>query len=267
MLGLSLTAVFINKHFSLNNMLYIIGLGLSDAKDITMKGLEAVKKCSKIYLENYTSSFQATKEELETLYKKPIILADREMIEKSSDKIFGNSGNEDIALLVIGDPMGATTHIDFILRAKEKKIPIKIIHNASIINAVGITGLQLYKFGKTTSICYKEGNWLPETPYDTIKMNQTNGLHTLCLFDIKKDENRYMSIKEAIQTLLEIENKRKENIFTENTLCVGCARIGSDTEIIKSGKASDLLKLDFGGPLHCLIVPGKLHFMEEEALK
>src|SRR3989338_5580684 len=251
MLGLSLTAVFINKHFSLNNMLYIIGLGLSDAKDITMKGLEAVKKCSKIYLENYTSSFQATKEELETLYKKPIILADREMIEKNSDKILGNSGNENIALLVIGDPMGATTHIDFILRAKEKKIPIKIIHNASIINAVGITGLQLYKFGKTTSICYKEGNWL----------------HTLCLFDIKKDENRYMSIKEAIQTLLEIENKRKENIFTENTLCVGCARICSDTEIIKSGKASDLLKLDFCGPLHCLIVPGKLHFMEEEALK
>ena len=87
------------------------------------------------------------------------------------------------------------------------------------------------------------------------------------LLDIKKDENRYMSLKEAIQTLLEIENKRKENIFTENTLCVGCARIGSDTEMIKSGKASDLLKLDFGGPLHCLIVPGKLHFMEEEALK
>ena len=36
-------------------MLYIIGLGLADEKDITVKGLEAVKTCSRIYLEAYTS--------------------------------------------------------------------------------------------------------------------------------------------------------------------------------------------------------------------
>jgi diphthine synthase len=27
-----------------------------------------------------------------------------------------------------------------------------------------------------------------------------------------------------------------------------------------------LVKEDFGGPLHCLIIPGKLHFLEAEAL-
>lgn len=36
-------------------MLYIIGLGLGDQKDITVNGAEAVKKCSKIFLEAYTS--------------------------------------------------------------------------------------------------------------------------------------------------------------------------------------------------------------------
>tara|TARA_R110002060_G_scaffold23618_1_gene32066 strand:+ start:85 stop:258 length:174 start_codon:yes stop_codon:yes gene_type:complete len=36
-------------------MLYLIGLGLSDETDITVKGLETVKKCSRVYLEAYTS--------------------------------------------------------------------------------------------------------------------------------------------------------------------------------------------------------------------
>lgn len=36
-------------------MLYLIGLGLSDETDITVKGLEIVKKAAKVYLENYTA--------------------------------------------------------------------------------------------------------------------------------------------------------------------------------------------------------------------
>lgn len=36
-------------------MLYLIGLGLSDETDITVKGLETVKKCARVYLEAYTS--------------------------------------------------------------------------------------------------------------------------------------------------------------------------------------------------------------------
>jgi hypothetical protein len=38
-----------------SNMLYLIGLGLSDEADITVKGLEIVKKASRVYLEAYTS--------------------------------------------------------------------------------------------------------------------------------------------------------------------------------------------------------------------
>lgn len=36
-------------------MLYIIGLGVGDEKDITLRGLEAVRKCEKVYIEAYTS--------------------------------------------------------------------------------------------------------------------------------------------------------------------------------------------------------------------
>lgn len=36
-------------------MLYLVGLGLGDVKDITVKGLEVVKKAKFVFLEAYTS--------------------------------------------------------------------------------------------------------------------------------------------------------------------------------------------------------------------
>lgn len=56
--------------FTLNlTMLYLIGLGLCDPSDITVKGLEAVKKASRVYLEAYTSILIASsKEELVSMH-------------------------------------------------------------------------------------------------------------------------------------------------------------------------------------------------------
>ncbi len=45
-------------------VLFLIGLGLGDEKDVTVKGLEAVKRCSKVYLEHYTSVLGVDKERL-----------------------------------------------------------------------------------------------------------------------------------------------------------------------------------------------------------
>lgn len=42
-------------HISDRMPLYIIGLGLGDEKDITIKGAEAIKNCDKVFLEAYTS--------------------------------------------------------------------------------------------------------------------------------------------------------------------------------------------------------------------
>lgn len=46
-------------------VLYMIGLGLSDEKDITVKGLEAVRRSTKVYLEHYTAILMIDKEKLE----------------------------------------------------------------------------------------------------------------------------------------------------------------------------------------------------------
>ena len=45
-------------------MLYLVGLGLADETDITVKGLEMVKKADRVYLEAYTSILLVDKERL-----------------------------------------------------------------------------------------------------------------------------------------------------------------------------------------------------------
>lgn len=247
-------------------MLYFIGLGLYDEKDISLKGLEIIKKCKKIYLESYTSKLGCSVDRLEKLYKKKIIKADRELVEKNPDIILKQAKKHDVAFLVVGDPLSATTHVDLRLRAEKKKIKTAVIHNASIFNAVSITGLQLYKFGRVSSIPFSEESFTPETPYEVIKENKSQGLHTLLLLDLKPDKKRFMTVNEAIWYLLKIESNKKKEVFTEDTLVIGCARLGSLKPLIKVGKAKDLLEKRFGKPLHCLIIPGKLHFMEEESI-
>ncbi len=261
--------------------LYMIGLGLSGKDSISLKALNALKKSSKIYLEEYTSLLPHSIEELEELIGKKVTALNREDVEKTPEEIFEEATEKNASFIVIGDVFSATTHLDLWMRAKDRKLDVKIINNASILNAVGNVGLDLYKYGRTTSIVFKEGEWIAETPYNAIRDNKSIGLHTLCLLDIKTaepskenlkknhyepEEPRYMSIKDALKILLELEEKKNEKIITRNTIVVGVARIGETSEIIKSGTVKELLEYDFGKPLHSLIIPGKLNHVEEEAL-
>ena len=53
-------------------MLYFVGLGLGDAKDITVRGLEIVQRCEKVFLEHYTSILTVGQEELEKVYGREV---------------------------------------------------------------------------------------------------------------------------------------------------------------------------------------------------
>ena len=247
--------------------LHLISIGLADERDISVKGLEIIKACSKIYLENFTSLLQCSKEKLEQFYGKKITLADRALSEQGAEKIVEEAKSQEVAFLVVGDTFSATTHIELFRLAKEKNIPVQVIHNASIFTAVGETGLQLYNFGKTTSIPFSEKVPNLETPYIVLKQNLSLGMHTLFLLDLDLEKNQFLTIKEALQTLEEIETRKKENLITKNTLAVACARLGSQDSLIKAGTFSKLKNINFGKPPYCLIIPGKLHFIEEEMLQ
>ncbi len=247
--------------------LYLIGLGLHDEKDISLKGLEVVRNCDTIYLENYTSVLQCSVENLEKFYGKKITLCSREQAEQGAEKIVEEARKNNIAFLVVGDPFSATTHVELFRLAKEKKVPVKVIHNASILTAVGITGLQLYKFGRTTSIPFPEDVPEAETPYIVLKENQSSGLHTLFLLDLQPEHDRFLTISQALQVLEKIEVKRQGGLITDSLLVVGCARLGSDDYLIKAGSVPEIKKINFGRPPYSLIIPGKLHFLEEEVLE
>ena len=247
-------------------MLYLIGLGLADQNDISLKGLNAIKSCARVYLEWYTSKLQCTTQDLEKVYGKKIHMADREFVEDATE-LLDQAMISDIALLVMGDPLCATTHWDILERAKKLNIRTEVIHNASIISAVGATGLQVYKFGKITSIPFPRENFEPETFYDVIKANKAIGAHTLLLLDLWPKENKFMSVNEAIELIRKIERKRGERVLLTSDLCVGVARLGAKDEKIIAGTAVEVSDADFGPAPHALIIPGQLHFMEEDALK
>jgi len=244
-------------------MLYLISLGLYEKEDMSLKALETAKKCDKLYLEGYTHLFKDDAKSLSKFVGKDIAELGREDVENKADKLLEEAKISDVGILIGGDCLSATTHSSLLLDAKKQGVKVGIIHGSSVLTAVAETGLFLYNFGKTTSIPFD--NDKVETPYDVIKQN--NGLHTLCLLDLRPKEKRFMKAVEAIAYLLRVEGKRKEKVFTESTLCVVCAGLGSKGQVIKSGRAKDLLKETFDEFPQCLVVPGKLHFMEDEFLK
>ena len=266
--------------------LYLIGIGLGNEQDISVRALEIVRKCDTVYLEHYTSILGVSPETLSAFYGREVELATRDIVEREAEnKLLLPAKEKDVALLVVGDVFGATTHTDLFLRAKAFDVDCKVFFNASVMTTVGITGLELYKFGKTTSIVFPDGNWLPETPYDVVKQNQSQGLHTLCLLDIKVAEPsaediiraergehvtpqppRFMTVREGLEVLERIEEKRGEDVLKPDTLVIGVARLGHDDYTMRAGTVAELMDFDFGGPLHSLIIPGKLHHIEEEAI-
>lgn len=84
-------------------------------------------------------------------------------------------------LLYVDFQRRATTHTDLVVRAKKLGIEVKVVHNASVMNAIGICGLQLYRYGETVSIPFFTSTWRPNSFYEKIQKNRMLGLHTLCL--------------------------------------------------------------------------------------
>lgn len=261
----------------------IIGLGLGNERDITVKGLEAIQNSHQVYLEHYTAILGVDVDTLSAYYKKEVIVADRELVElEAEEKLLLPAKEHDICLLVVGDPFGATTHTDLLIRAKQLEIPIEVIHNTSILNAVGCCGLQLYRFGQTISMVFFTEQWRPDSFYDKLAFNYKNNLHSLLLLDIKVKEQsienmargrkiyeppRYMTIQQCMDQLIEVEGNKQQDICPKNRMAIGLARIGHPDQCIRYGTLTQLQEFDFGGPLHSVILPAELHEIEKEFLE
>ncbi|MCD4771556.1 diphthine synthase [archaeon] len=235
--------------------LHLIGTGMTQ-NSISADALETLKTADKIYLENYTVNFPYPKEELEKNYNIKIQELSRQQVENES--ILQEAKSQNIALLVYGDSLSATTHMQLILEAKKQNIPYKIYHNASILTTIAETGLSLYKFGKTTSM----PNWAEHTNKPTsfinyIKQNLSIDAHSLILTDIG------LEIKNAIEQL--IESTKKENLKLPKKI-IAISHAGTSQQKIFYDAPQNLQNKNIPMPF-CLIIPNNLNHIEKEMLE
>jgi len=249
--------------------LAFVGLGLFNEKDVSLRGVEEIRKADAIFAEFYTSMMsELSVQKLEEIAGKEIKIVSRRTLEEEDGKpILQEAKKRKVAFLVPGDPLIATTHVDLRIRAEKQGIRTRVIHGASIVSAVvGLSGLQNYKYGRSVTIPFPQKEFVSETPYKVILENRVMELHTLCYLDIKAEEQRYMTVKEGLRSLLDMEKQKRGHVITLSTLVLGVARAGSDNPVVKAGYVVDVMNHDFGDPPHTLVFPAKLHFMEAEAL-
>jgi len=239
-------------------MLYLVGLGLNE-KGITLEGIECLKNCTRVYLESYTIDFPYGVEELELITGKKIEKLDRKAVE--SDRLVKEAKSEDVALLIYGCPLFATTHETLLMDCRKAKVKTRVIYSASVFDAIASCGLQLYKFGKITSMPMWARNFTPDSFMDIVGENQSIKAHSLILCDIG------LGIVDALHELrVSAKNKkiRLDKILVCSQLGTEDARIVYNTldKIELAAKnEEDYLELPF-----CIIIPGELHFVEKEAL-
>jgi len=247
-------------------MLYLIGIGLSDEYDLSVKAVDAIKSCDDVFCEFYTNKWLGDLRNLEDMTGKKIKVLERLRVE--SDYLIQEARERNVALLIPGDPLTATTHIELILEARKQKVDTQIIHASSVYTAIAQTGLQLYKFGRTTTLVFPEEKFKPESPYNVIKKNQTMGLHTLVLLDIRYDEEKYMTANEGLALLLDMESEKECKVVSETMDAIVCCQLGGNGQLIKFGKIVDLIAAKRLGKIPAIvIIPGQLNFKELEALE
>jgi diphthine synthase len=234
--------------------LYLIGIGLNE-RSISKEGFDAIAKCKKIYLENYTVDFPYTQHQLEEIIGKKIKIANREKVENLS--LVDESKKLNVALLVYGSPLTATTHITLIDECRASRIKYKIIYNASIFDAVAETGLQLYKFGKIASMPAWKKSFEPTSFMKIVQQNMSQEAHSLILVDIG------LKFKDALKQL---KKAAKEFDIPLKKLVI-CQAMGTKNRKILYRPIEEMNNYDGVKLPYCIILPSKMHFVEQQVLE
>ena len=251
-------------------MFYLIGIGLKP-KHLTLEALEALKNCDELFIDSYTSVFsEGSLDELKKILGKEITELNRTQIETDYEDFLMKAKDKNVALLIIGNALTATTHTQILLEANQLMVPFKVLLGVSVFDGVLKSFLSPYNFGRILSIVFWQKNYKPESFYDKIKENYDSKMHSLCLLDIQKDDKKekLMNALEALETLAEIsENKKQKWIYS--TQIVVMSKLGGKDEKVLHGTMIELLndkeKLKECKPA-CIVICTDLNDKEEEAL-
>lgn len=248
--------------------LWLIGLGPGDLSAMTTAAIEAAKSCEYRFLEGYTALLPPNEEQ-----KLTTLVGDHELIMRpgveNPDQLLELASKSAVALMIVGDPLQATTHVDLQLRAKSAGINCHVIHGISITTIVtGAVGLQSYRFGRQVTLAYPYGEYLATSPFELILENLQRDLHSLVLLDLDPtgmgvDEQKPMSPDVAVDVLRRSANKIGEDI--EQWKIVLCSDMGRPKQRIFYGTLDEIKSIN-DGEIHCIVIHGRLDELEAEAL-
>lgn len=273
----------------------LVGMGPGRCEMMTQEAINAARLADHRRYEAYTALWpQDELDKLEervgsiTKVMRPEIEDAAELLELAKSSL--------VAVMIVGDPLQATTHVDLQLQANEMGVPCRVMHGISITTILsGAIGLSNYKFGRSTTLTYPYGGWIATSPLEVIASNQYQGLHTLVLLDLDPSgqgignqipmspEDAYNSMElmwlkmedmaeDFMQPDDELEGMKQKAILEllENGLgglrVVLASDMGCTNERIISTKFTQLSEFE-GGRLNCLVVPANLGEVEEVALR
>jgi len=246
--------------------LWFVGLGLDDERGLSRKALEVLRRCE-LYAEEYTSvSARGALERLSAELGRPVVRLGREELEAEAPVLAALARVPDVALVVVGDPFAATTHVALRLAAERAGHAWRYLPNASIlVAAAGFLGLMPYRFGRTVSLPFPAPGFAPRSPLEQIEGNRTRDLHTLVLLDLDPARGRFLRAEEALAQLRQLDPEGQ--VLLDTDLLAVAARVGRDDAAGFAGTFRELREASFGPPLHAVLVPApRLHFEEEAAL-
>ena len=252
--------------------LWLIGIGPGDLDHITERAKRVAKGCSKRYLEGYTAILPPIEEKRLEAVVGPWERLMRDRVE-SPENMLDEARVSSVALLVVGDPMQATTHIDLEERCAEEGIGFHVIPGLTATAlAVSLSGLQSYRFGRQVTIPFSDGEYLPTSPFEMICKNKEAGMHTLALLDLDPtgmglEQPRPMTPREAVDHLIRMNERSEEfDQLVEDWRGLLLSDLGTEEERVVSGKMREISHIE-GGHIHALIIAAEFSGMEEEAFE
>jgi len=248
--------------------LAFVGLGLGDERGLGAAALEVLRAADEVFAEEYTSvASPGSLDRLAALLGRPVVRLSRAELESERPVLEALGRSPRVALLVVGDPFAATTHVSLRLAAERAGHGWRYVPNASILTAAaGYLGLMHYRFGRTVSLPFPAPGFRPRSPVDRLAENRERGLHTLVLLDLVPDGPRFLTAAEGLAILRDLDPEGA--VVPDAATVAVAARVGRDDAAGFSGPFGRLRSVDFGPPLHVLVVPAAdLHFEEAAALE
>jgi diphthine synthase len=248
--------------------LAFVGLGLSDERGLSERAWEALRAADEVFAEEYTAVAPAgTVGRIAERIGRPVHLLDRAALESERPLLDALARSGHVALLVVGDPFAATTHVALRVAVERAGHTWRYVPNASILTAAaGFLGLQQYRFGRTVSLPFAEPGFDPRSPLEQIESNRSRGLHTLLLLDLRPADGRFLTGTEALARLRRLDPNGI--VIPVGALVAVVARLGRDDPGAWFGPLEALERTDFGPPMHAVVIPAAdLHFEETAALE